>query len=333
VRGIPGGIQGVKWAMANLGRHEERQSSAKILLALARWGHKCLPFAQLRTVNWILRLNGGQQLALRCRLFDYELKLQADRSPVHAMLYLRGEDFVEDAAVLAPYLQPGMTVFDVGANIGYLTYFFCRCVEPGGIVFSFEPDAANFGELVENVKRNNITSCYPLQLAVGFASGTVCFVPGLNGHIDEGTGLAHNCRLISLDSFLEQRSLSRVDLVKIDVEGWELDVLEGMRGILTGPNKPILYVEVHPQGFLGKGDPEAVCCFLQKHYRRITAFRTWSDVRGGLPAWRRLGRSLLRDAGHPQPIPLSELRQRRLERFQLLCLPEKNNGHHVGRLV
>ena len=226
-----------------------------------------------------------------------------------------------------------MTVFDVGANIGYLTYLFCRRVEPGGQVFSFEPDAANFAELAQNVKRNNITWCHPLHVAVGAADGIVCFAPGLNGHIDEQAGSSPNCPVISLDSFAELHSLSHVDLVKIDVEGWELDVLQGMRRILNWPDKPILYVEVHPQGFLGKGDPETVCSFLREHYRTMIAFRTWSDVRGSLPAWKRLGRSLLRQAASPQPAPLLELTQRQRERFQVLCLPEEGNGRHLGRLV
>jgi FkbM family methyltransferase len=318
--------------METLAKRNESRTGVRILLGLARWGHKCLPVAQLRTVNWILKLNGDRQLQVPCRLFDYQLELQAHRSAVHAMLYLKREAFVEDAAVLAPYLKPGMTVFDVGANIGYLTYLFCRGVEPGGQVFSFEPDAANFSELAANVKRNGIAFCSPLQAAVGAKDGVVCFRPGLNGYIDAESGSLPDCPMISLDSFVEQRSIPQVDLVKIDVEGWELDVLQGMRGILGRGHRPILYVEVHPQGFLGRGDPEKVCSFLRGYYGNVIAFRTWSDTRGAFSAWRRLGCSLRRDAACPQAAPVGELLQSP-DRFQLLCLPENGWSHKAGNLT
>jgi len=293
-----------------------------MLLELARLGHKCLPVAQLRTVSWILKVNGQQPLHVLCRLFDYEIELDARRSPVHAMLYLKREDFVEDAAILEPYLKPGMTVFDVGANIGYLTYFFCRHVAPGGHVYAFEPEAANFRELAANVERNGITFCCPLQVAVGARDGEVCFAPGLNGHINASSASLPNCTMISLDSFVRQRSIQRVNLVKIDVEGWELDVLQGMREILGRNEKPILYVEVHPEGFLAKGEPEKVIRFLQSYYRNLTVFRTWSDAQGALSRWRRIRHSLMRDPDRPQLVSLKELEQNQHERFQLLCLPE-----------
>ncbi len=297
-------------------------AAPRLLLEFARWAHKCFPVAHLRTANWILQANRGRDFPVSFPLFGYRMQLDANRSPVHAMLYLKREDFVEDAAVLAPYLKPGMTVLDVGANIGYLTYFCCLGVEPGGRVFSFEPDAANFSELATNVERNGITFCHPLQVAVGARDGAVCFAAGLNGHIDIESASQPDCPMISLDSFVEQRSIPQVDLVKIDVEGWELDVLQGMQRILTREHKPILYVEVHPRGFLGRGDPEKVCCFLQGYYPNVIAFRTWSDARGNLSAWRRLELSLFRGAGHPQPVSLGELKQNQHERFQLLCLPE-----------
>lgn len=306
----------------NVTSAEHGRTGARMLLELARLGHKCLPVAQLRTVSWILKVNGHQPLPVPCRLFDYEIELDAHRSPVHTMLYLRREDFVEDAAILQRYLRPGMTVFDVGANIGYLTYFFCRHVGPGGKVYSFEPEAANFRELAANVESNGITFCCPLRVAVGAKDSEVCLASGLNGHINANSASAPNCTMISLDSFVRRHSIYRVNLVKIDVEGWELDVLQGMREILGREEKPILYVEIHPEGFLGKGEPEKVIRFLQTYYSNLTVFRTWSDARGALSRWTRLRHSFMRDPDCPQPASLEELERSRHERFQLLCLPE-----------
>jgi len=220
----------------------------------------------------------------------------------------------------------------VGANIGYLTYFFCRRVGQYGQVYSFEPDVANFRELSTNVQRNRIVFCHPLQVAVGAADGAVSFAPGLNGHIAPESRSLPTCPLVSLDSFVRREGITHVDLVKIDVEGWELDVLEGMRQMLASGHKPIIYVEVHPKGFSHQGDPEAVCSLLKRYYCNICAYRTWSDIRSQLPSGRRLRNALFRprDSGRPVAVSLGEAHLCQ-ERFQLLCLPDGCEGTATRR--
>ena len=107
-------------------------------LAIARKFHRFFPFSQLRTANWILKSNRNKELS-PIRLFGYEVPLRA-RTSVHVLLSIEGEKWVEDKFLLGPYLRQGMAVMDVGANIGYLTLFFCRAVGPRGAVFAFEPD-------------------------------------------------------------------------------------------------------------------------------------------------------------------------------------------------
>jgi precorrin-6B methylase 2 len=65
------------------------------------------------------------------------------------------------AFVLGPYLREGMTAIDVGANIGYLTLFFCNRVGAQGQVFAFEPEPENFRELVRSIEHNHIKWCTP----------------------------------------------------------------------------------------------------------------------------------------------------------------------------
>jgi FkbM family methyltransferase len=293
-------------------------------MTTAKWIHKLFPFCQLRTAKFLLRLNKGSALKVECTLFNYKIELDAHRSTVHILIFMLGEKFLEDdVTFLGPHIKEGMTVFDVGANIGYITYFLCNQIGPKGRVFSFEPDPDNFAELSNNVIRNNVVFCRPVQTAVGSFDGTVAFNFGLNGSVNTGPGPEPNCKITSLDSFVREHSIPQVDLIKIDVEGYELDVLEGMSEILSNGKRPLLYIEAHPMGFGGKGDPARVCSVLEKYYTNIYAYLPLGDLRSTFSKRNKLLTSIV-----PKKYPLekckvtlSEVKKNTKLRYQLLCLP------------
>lgn len=289
-------------------------------LAVARQFHRVFPFSQLRTANWILKNNRNKELS-PIRLFGYDVPLRA-RTSVHVLLSIEGEKWVEDKFLLEPYLREGMMVMDVGANIGYLTLYFCRAVGPRGAVIAFEPDPENFRDLARTVEHNRIGWCTTLNCACGTSNGSAYLATGLNGYIQRDSGGVANCRMISLDSFADEGNISTVDLVKIDVEGFEADVLSGMSGILKR-HRPILYVEVHPPGFCGSGDPRRVCAILKDFYSEIHAFRIWGDVRQQLPIWERVRASFGADqiVRRYCETTLDEVIETRQQRYQVLALP------------
>src|SRR5450755_1241096 len=256
-----------------------------LILKAARQFHRFFPFAQLRTANWILKRNPNGAL-IPAELFGYEVPLHA-RTNVHVLLSIEGEQFLQDSIFLDPHLGEGMTVIDVGANIGYLTLFLCNRVGARGQVFAFEPEPENFRELVRSIEHNHIEWCTPLNLAVGASDGPASLIAGLNGYIRPDRASEPNCRLVSLDSFAAQRAISRIDLVKIDVEGFEAEVLLGMSKIIER-HKPAIYLEVHPAGFCGSGNPQKVCSLLKRHYTNISAYRIWADVRQHLQLWHKI---------------------------------------------
>lgn len=290
-----------------------------LAVSAARQFHRLFPFSQLRTAKWILKSNYNKELG-GARLFGYEVPLRA-RTTVHVLLSISGDQWVEDTHLLKPHLREGMVVLDVGANLGYLTLFFCRAVGPSGSVFAFEPDVDNFRELAQAVEHNQIQYCTALNCACGASEGTMSLAPGLNAYIQpEGSG-ATKCRMISLDSFAAEHKLSRIDLVKIDVEGFEGDVLSGMSQILR-EHRPMLYIEIHPPGFCGSGDPRRVCSILKTYYSQIHAFRIWGEVKQSLPAWARLKASF----GDEQIVTrscettLEEVMGTKQHRYQVLAL-------------
>jgi FkbM family methyltransferase len=216
-----------------------------------------------------------------------------------------------------------MVAVDVGANIGYLAMYLRRRIGDSGQLYCFEPEPANFAELEANLRRNHLSNCYPIQMAVGAKEGTVTFSPGLNGYVAPEGVPGIPVPIIPLDQFIEQRRLARVDFVKIDVEGFETDVLNGMAATLARPDKPILYVEVHGRGEVYNGNPRAVCEILERSYRNIRAYVSPDDF---LARQGRLRRVLQRVSPFDSlerscRVSLEEVKRHDELRYQLLCLP------------
>lgn len=178
-------------------------------------------------------------------LFGHRLQVDVARANPQRLLYLEGERFVAERGLVRSLLRPGMRIADVGANIGYYLLLFANGVGPGGTIHCFEPEPDNLAELRRNVAANGLTNVQVHPVAVGSADGAVALRPGLNGAVAETGGPGTlEVPLRRLDSVLT----GGVDLLKIDVEGYEGHVLAGARELLRS-HRPALFVEVHP-GFL-----------------------------------------------------------------------------------
>lgn len=295
----------------------------KPALQAARVAHTFFPFSQLRTARLLLGLNGQQPAEVQRPLFGYEVALKAHRSTTHVLLYLQGEKFLADLALIAPHLRPGMVAFDVGANIGYLSLYLRSRIGAGGQLYSFEPEPENYAELEANLRRNGLDNCHPVQAAVGAHEGSLTFATGLNGYVPEDGAPGITVPVVTLDGVVAKHALPRVDFVKIDVEGFELDVLQGMRGLLSRPDKPLLYIEVHGRGEYPRGDPRGVCELLERHYRNIRAYVSPDDFMARKGRLRRVVSRLspFHDVERECRVDLSEVKRQDTLRYQLLCLP------------
>ena len=289
-------------------------------VTVARQFHRVFPFSQLRTARWILKRNKDKELE-PVKLFGYEMPLKA-RTTVHVLLSLEGEKWIEDQFLLQPYLREGMVVMDVGANIGYLTLFFCKSVGAAGTVYAFEPEPDNFGDLARTLERNQINWCTPVNSACGSYDREARLAGGLNGYVQLDATGSPNCHMLSLDTFVDQRRIAKVDFVKIDVEGFEADVLTGMAEIIRR-DRPVLCVEVHPRGFCGSGNPQKVCSLLKSYYQNLLAFRVWGEVRQRLPIWSRVRASFGVDPRMQSvcKATLEEVMEATTQRYQVLALP------------
>lgn len=156
-----------------------------------------------------------------------------------------GEYSPGEVALLQSMLRPGAVVVEAGANLGYFTVVFAQCVGPKGHVFAFEPQRLVFQMLCANLALNSITCVEARQQGLG-ANPCRMIVP----HIDyerpdnfgalalgeTGTGEAVDV------STIDALGLEECSLIKADVQGMELAVLQGATQTIKRCS-PILYVE------------------------------------------------------------------------------------------
>lgn len=144
-------------------------------------------------------------------------------------------------------------VLDVGAHIGLVTLPASQALAAGGRVFAFEPAAANASMLKEHLRLNQIDNVELITALVGAEERSA--VPfyeddqptGINSVVagDKQAGFTETRRRqVSLDGFCLARGL-QPDVIKIDVEGGEIDVLEGGRTVLLR-YRPVIFLSVHP---------------------------------------------------------------------------------------
>jgi FkbM family methyltransferase len=149
-------------------------------------------------------------------------------------------------------IHQGDTVVDVGANIGLWTMGAARQAGQEGRLHAFEPVPENFTRLIANLNLNgfdlNRVQCQ--QLSLSDRSGRTVFYLSTNGNSGmgalaqrDGVNRPIETRLIALDDYCEKHSISRVDFIKIDVEGAELLVLRGAKGVLASAEAPAIVFE------------------------------------------------------------------------------------------
>jgi FkbM family methyltransferase len=153
-------------------------------------------------------------------------------------------------SVLASLTTPDSVCLDVGANVGPVTLALSRLC-PRGAVHAFEPTAESFAFLERNVAANGASnvSAYRLALSDHAGTATIQYDPAAAGaaFISEhlSAGVPQDVPLDTLDAWAAAAGLERLDFVKIDVEGCELQVLDGGRATLAR-FRPALVVEVNP---------------------------------------------------------------------------------------
>jgi FkbM family methyltransferase len=166
---------------------------------------------------------------------------------------LKGSFDKPECDFLSRFLQPGMTVLDVGAHHGYYALLASSRVGGAGRVFAFEPSPRERKKLTWHIRWNRCSNVEVLDTAMGSKAGEAeLFVAAgretgcnsLRPPAVRGTPKKVSVPVDTLDDFLLRREIKRVDFIKMDVEGAELSVMQGAGNLLSGTQRPVVLVEV-----------------------------------------------------------------------------------------
>jgi FkbM family methyltransferase len=172
--------------------------------------------------------------------------------PVYFPLYATYKALSDRAErqLFREFVRPGMTVVDVGGNIGIYTRCFAGLAGPSGRVHSFEPGPANYAHLKENTRR--LANVVINHAAVGERNGVIKLFMSDELNVDHRTFDSGDGRrsvevpVVSLDDYFKPGQ--KVDFIKIDVQGYEWNVLQGARRVLAENADLKILVEYWPWG-------------------------------------------------------------------------------------
>lgn len=196
------------------------------------------------------------------------IKMPVQKGPLKGLRWIvtSGKHFITGS--YEPYktrafqanLKEGDIVVDVGAHVGYYSALASLTVGDRGRVFSFEPRPLNIGFFKDHVRVNALKNITLYEGAISVNSGEATF------NTNTGTGTGHlseqghlKVKTYCLDDLVEAGEIPRLDFLKIDVEGGEIDVLKGSRNTIVH-NRPRMLLATHSE------DTHAfVLEFLEEH--------------------------------------------------------------------
>lgn len=296
-----------------LTRADAPSSPGSLALRLARLRAFCL---RVRTLPFAERFFARvpAPCVLERPLFGFPLLLDVSRSQAQRLLYLEGPRYIAERGLLRGLLRPGLRIVDVGANIGYYLLLWQSGIGASGAVQCIEPEPDNLVELRRNVERNAFENVEVLAAAVGSAEGTVSIRAGINSGVDPAGAIG--VRLVRLDAVVR----GRVDLIKIDVEGYEGEVLAGARATLER-DRPILFLEIHPWLLYAGHTVASILGALRALYPRIEGYEAAEGGSALAKAARRYGLAPELRGLSAQALAALEDGRRREVPFWVVCRP------------
>ena len=171
-------------------------------------------------------------------------------------LFKRKQD-ARELKLINSIVKPGFNVLDIGANIGFYTKILSNLVGNNGNVFSFEPEGINFKYLQQNLRGNkNVTL---INKAVADKTGPLKIYLSKMLNVDHRTYPVDNYESImeinatSIDDYLALNNRTRVDFIKMDIQGFEMAAFKGMEKTLDNNPDVKIITELWPYGLKKAG--------------------------------------------------------------------------------
>ncbi|MDX2171537.1 MAG: FkbM family methyltransferase [Bacteroidota bacterium] len=179
--------------------------------------------------------------------------------PMYTYFKNKQDDF--EISLLRKYIKKGDTVLDIGANIGYYAVMLSNCVGDNGKVYCFEPDKTNFNHLEKATA--NYKNISILNKAVGPKTEKIKIYTSKELNVDHRTYQPEEydkvieIDAVSIDDYLtrgtEPIQVQKVDFVKIDIQGFEMQAIQGLKKTLENNQHIKLISEFWPYGLSKAG--------------------------------------------------------------------------------
>ena len=217
--------------------------------------HKLLPFFGITGIKKIAVPN----------MQDKSMYVMAEDGGVAHQLIMYRQYEPYESKLARKYLKSGMTVYNIGANLGYYVLLASKAVGNQGEVYAFEPAPENFELLTRTIEENHANNVIAVQTAAGSRNGTAELSLSATNSGDHQlyniAGRSHvSVAVTTIDIFAEDTH-SVPDAIILDVQGAELDVLLGAETLTKNRRPLILFSEFWPQG-LNERHPNGAFQFL-----------------------------------------------------------------------
>lgn len=191
---------------------------------------------------------------LERRVYDYKMRLDPADKGLSRTLLLFGKRELDHKQMLARCVTPGMTVLDIGANIGYYAIMEALLVGPEGRIVAIEPADGNINLLKQNLELNQLNNVEVIQGAVSDASGEreifTSSMSNLHTFHPDGSAAKHlDLEPLTVNTFTLGEVISRYghpDVMRMDVEGHEVEILGQIKDIVSAEEPaPRVIFETH----------------------------------------------------------------------------------------
>lgn len=214
---------------------------------------------------------------------DFRMLTSSDHFGINVELVRRKIHEARSTGILKGFLWEGMNCIDVGANIGYYTLLEARHIG-NGKVFAIEPSPDNFFLLNQNIALNKLDNIEAFNYACSGEDESVNLYLSDQSNLcsvfktDAWNGKEVTCKGTTIDSFIKAQGLKfeDVNLLRMDIEGYEYKVLQGAKELLSDSKRMILFLEFHLACMRWRGwDPTESLRLI--HQAGFTMYPEWND--------------------------------------------------------
>ena len=222
----------------------------------------------LRKVDWFISKRVLKKRVILRKLQDFQMYLDLQTPGISDTLAIKRIREADMVQIIKENLKPGMTVIDCGSNIGFYPLLEANIMKGNGLIFALEPDSRNYEILEMNVELCPYRKIIkPYKIAASNKSGTANMFVTKKSNLNKLDAGDYNefskrstinktveVKTITIDEFCEDENID-VDFIRMDIEGFEVEVFQGMRKTLeNGRSGLIVFLELHPYNYSEKRD-------------------------------------------------------------------------------